>query len=153
MIIDRACMCNRKLKDCEQCCRFNDCKDGKETSITNMGDALKLGMAIVGDVVTEYEKAYRKGHKNKLVHYTNWFKTQQTNILTAENYDGQAILDNLQFMCERNYGKFDDIYKASQERYAERIKTLNVELKKASTNRERKELKKKIRKLQGEKNL
>ena len=153
MMIDRRCMQTRKVRSCGVCCRFRECHEGQPLEIVNDKGALKLGMAVVLNVVEEYRNAYRKGQLNTMNRYAKWLRGQQANILTAETFDGQALLDHLEIKCQKEYGDFQVIYNKVQQRLDKQIEELKMDLKMSKSNEERKELKAKIRKLQGDKNL
>lgn len=159
MIIDKECFNQRKgvgsgkLHCCEECFRYKWCVKGKNPPINYYEGALRLGMAVVGQVVLDYEKAFKKGWKNRLNYCDKWFRTTRTDILTAEQYNGSAIADALAIKCEKKYGKFETIYNREQKRIKKAIKELQMQVVLVETNDERKELNKKIRKLRGEKNL
>ena len=115
--------------------------------------ALALGMAVVGQIAIEFERAYRRGHKNTLNFLEKSLRSPRTDIITAETYSGVAIADALQTKCEKRYGKFEIIYAREQDRIKKEIKTLRKEATTVKTNEKRKELNEIIRRLKGELNL
>ena len=152
MIIDRLCAENRKVKECEECYRYKYCMTGTEPPLINDKECINIGIMVVSDVVQDYEKSWRKGWKNQLDFCHRWLEGQRCNLLTAETYDGQAILSHLVIRCKKKYGDFNVIYERRQERLKKKMKVLKEQLLLADTNEERKKLKLQIRELNGEMN-
>ena len=153
MIINHECFTKRKgtgkgrLKTCEDCIRFNVCKENKPLPIENFQGALRIGYSIIYDMCEDYEKAFKNGAKNKKNYCERWLRSEQPTILSAETYDGVALVEALEIKCSKKYGTFDEIYTKVQTKYNCKLKELLEQIKTATTQRERAKLSNKINKV------
>ena len=142
--VDTACFNRRKgsgtmkIKDCTQCLRYGYPNCSKP--ISDAG-ALKLGYEIIYQRCNDYVIAYRDCQRGKLLFLDKWFRSKAPTILSAEEYNGVAMLENLQKKCLEKYGDFEERYTKFQKEHKQKIKELLVQLKNASTRQERARLK------------
>lgn len=152
MIFDKACAKRRKVSCCGSCCRFENCRDKKPVDFVNYDGCLQLGYAIIGDVCVKYEKAYQQGKRNLCKYYKNWLCSTRTTLLSAENYDGQALYDALERKCIKAYGTLDSIYKKKCNVIEGKIAEIKKQIKLTVDVKEKQKLQNKISKLRGELN-
>lgn len=146
--VDVECYLNRRgvgrerIKDCTKCCRYGH--DGCNLPIQNDDGALKVGYQVIYFVCEEYIHAFRDCAKNRLSHAEKWLRSERPNILSAEQYDGVAMLENLQEKCEKQYGPFEVRYLQFQMEHKAIMRELKEQLKVAETPQKRKKIKKEI---------
>lgn len=152
MVFNKKCARKRGVECCGQCCRFVNCRDGTKPAFPYHEGNLRLGLAIICGVVEQYREAYKKGKKNTCKRLAKWFLTEQTAILSAETYDGQAIIDNLIIKCQREYGNINDIWNAKEKNARKKTSALKQTLKETEDIKDKHRIMAKISAIKGELN-
>lgn len=150
MIFDKACRKRRKVNCCDECVRFNNCRDGVPYEPKNYQGCLKLGYGIIGSVCKEYEHAYANGNISRCANLEQWLKSPQPTILSAEKYDGVALYDALLKNCQKKYGKLEDVYEKKVVKVKEKIRDIKEQIKETTDVKQKQRLKSQINKLRGE---
>ena len=129
MVFNKACAKKRGVECCGQCIRFVNCRDGTKPEFPSHICNLRLGLAIIVGVTEDYEKAYSKGKRNVCRRLEKWFLTERVDVLSAETYNGKAIIEALKHRCYKEYGDIDDIWNAKEKKARKKISALKQTLK------------------------
>lgn len=147
MIIDYKCAMNRRVKECNQCLRYKYCLSGEPMPLNNLRGCARIGFGIIADVCLEYQRAYRNGAKGKKEWCEKWLRSERPIILSAEQYDGVALLQAMERKCLKKYGSFEDVYNRVQLENNQKLQKLLAELKRAGSRARRKTISEEIAKV------
>lgn len=147
------CRKKRKVKSCEQCCRFEECYYGKPIGEGwSLPSMVRIGNTIVESIGADYCKAWKNGNASQLKHYRQVLHSTFPNILTAEQTNGVALEETLAKKCEQYYGKFEDCVAVKSGRLKGQIKDQKKLLQSTTDVHKRKHIRNKIYTLEGELN-
>lgn len=151
MVFDEKCKKHRKVKQCNDCCRFINCRDNKPTDF-NPYACERLGFAIIGRMTEEYRQAYQKGKKNTCNRLEKLIRSERTLLLSNEKYDGEAIADALIIKCRKEYGDIGDIWNAKEKLARKKNSALKQKLKETEDIKTKHKILSKINAIKGELN-
>lgn len=152
MINDRKCMQRRCIRECKNCCRFNDCKNGVKTLFENVRGCEALGYDIIIAHVENFKKAWRCGHKSAIEFYISYFNSETPSIITGAKVNGVFVLEGLIKSCTEDYGSLESCYTKLEKKVKAKIAELEEKRKNAKSRQQKFELTNKINEVKGELN-
>ena len=153
MIIDKKCISKRKVKQCEDCCRFLDCKTNQPHFFSNVKGCIELGYDIITCVSYYYKWAWKRGYTKVIESLTLWLQSPQPMTLTAELCNGIFVLESLERVCTEKYGTLESRHERLLRKISKSISELEIERKKTKSRKEKFDLTNKINELKGEENF
>ena len=153
MINDKECMKNRAVKDCSECCRYNDCLHNVHTLFANDNGCIELGYDIVIANVNFFKTSWKRGYKSTIAYLTKYFKSQTPAIITGEQVNGVFVLEGLIKTCQEEYGSLDHCHEELEKRVKKKIADLERKRSETLSRKRKFELTNKINEVKGELNF
>ena len=126
MINDKKCMTRRAVKSCEECCRYQDCKERKHSLFSYDKGCIELGYDIVIANTQKFKNAWKRGYVNCVQFLRNYFMGQTPAVLTAEQVNGVYVLERLERVCLEEYGTLESCHAKLEKKINEKIKGSRV---------------------------
>lgn len=147
------CLKKRKIKTCQQCCRYDECYNNKPIGEGwSLQSMVRLGNAIVESIGADYCKAWKSGNANQLNYYRQVLHSTYPDILTANQTNGVALEETLAKKCRQYYGEFESCKATKSNRLKGQIKDQKQLLNDTTDIHKRKHIRNKIYRLEGELN-
>lgn len=143
------CRKKREVKTCQECCRYDECYNGKEVD-WKIQDMIRLGNAIVMDIGNAYCEYWASGSKGLFNFHRNILLSTYVSRITANQTDGVALENSLAKRCLAKYGTFESCHEKRLAKYKKLIAEQKALLKKTKDVKKRKEIRNKIYKLEGD---
>ena len=153
MINDKKCMTRRAVKSCEECCRYQDCKERKHSLFSYDKGCIELGYDIVIANTQQFKGAWKRGYKNTIQFLRNYFRGSIPAIITAEKVNGVYVLESLEQVCLEEYGTLESCHAKLEKKIKDKIKELEEQRKSATSRKKKFELQNKINEVKGELNF